>query len=122
MNKRLEGKVAIVTGADQTPDDTIGNGRATSQGYGINKEQLIKDRNSKIPLKRGIGSGWDTAYATLFFASGRRAPNADRHPGPMAIIGSIRRGRKSHPTVRGRGDAEYQSKRRDIRGGPGDFE
>ena len=30
MDKRLEGKVAIVTGAGQTPGDTIGNGRATS--------------------------------------------------------------------------------------------
>ena len=30
MDKRLEGKVAIVTGAGQTPGDTIGNGRAIS--------------------------------------------------------------------------------------------
>jgi NAD(P)-dependent dehydrogenase (short-subunit alcohol dehydrogenase family) len=30
MNKRLEGKVAIVTGAGQTPGETIGNGRAIS--------------------------------------------------------------------------------------------
>ncbi len=28
MDKRLQGKVAIVTGAGQTPGDTIGNGRA----------------------------------------------------------------------------------------------
>ena len=30
MAKRLEGKVAIVVGAGQTPGDTIGNGRATA--------------------------------------------------------------------------------------------
>ena len=30
MDKRLDGKVAIVTGAGQTPGDTIGNGRAIS--------------------------------------------------------------------------------------------
>lgn len=30
MSGRLEGKVAIVTGAGQTPGDTIGNGRATA--------------------------------------------------------------------------------------------
>ena len=30
MPGRLDGKVAIVTGAGQTPGDTIGNGRATA--------------------------------------------------------------------------------------------
>jgi len=30
MDKRLEGKIAIVTGAGQTPGGTIGNGRATA--------------------------------------------------------------------------------------------
>jgi NAD(P)-dependent dehydrogenase (short-subunit alcohol dehydrogenase family) len=30
MEKRLEGKIAIVTGAGQTPGDTIGNGKATA--------------------------------------------------------------------------------------------
>ncbi|MBI4083667.1 MAG: SDR family oxidoreductase [Candidatus Lambdaproteobacteria bacterium] len=30
MDKRLEGKIAIVVGAGQTPGDTIGNGRATA--------------------------------------------------------------------------------------------
>ena len=30
MSRRLEGKVAIVMGAGQTPGDTIGNGRATA--------------------------------------------------------------------------------------------
>ena len=30
MDKRLDGKIAIVTGAGQTPGDTIGNGKATA--------------------------------------------------------------------------------------------
>ena len=30
MDQRLKGKIAIVTGAGQTPGDTVGNGRATS--------------------------------------------------------------------------------------------
>ena len=33
MSGRLEGKVAIVVGAGQTPGDTIGNGRATALLY-----------------------------------------------------------------------------------------
>jgi len=36
---------------------------------GINKEDLIKERSSRIPLKGGMGTGWDTAYAALFLAS-----------------------------------------------------
>ena len=36
---------------------------------GIKKEDLIKERNSRVPLKGGMGSGWDTAYAALFLAS-----------------------------------------------------
>jgi hypothetical protein len=40
-----------------------------SRFTGVNKENLIKERSSRIPLKGGMGSGWDTAYAALFFAS-----------------------------------------------------
>lgn len=40
-----------------------------SRYRGINKEDLIKERSSRIPLKGGMGSGWDTAYAALFLAS-----------------------------------------------------
>lgn len=36
---------------------------------GIQKEDLIKARNRRVPLKGGMGSGWDTAYAALFLAS-----------------------------------------------------
>lgn len=37
--------------------------------YGINRDDLIKIRNGMIPLKGGMGTGWDTAYATLSLAS-----------------------------------------------------
>jgi NAD(P)-dependent dehydrogenase (short-subunit alcohol dehydrogenase family) len=40
-----------------------------SRYRGINKEDLFKERSSRIPLKGGMGSGWDTAYAALFLAS-----------------------------------------------------
>ncbi len=40
-----------------------------SRYRGISKEDLIKERESRIPLKGGMGSGWDTAYAALFLAS-----------------------------------------------------
>lgn len=40
-----------------------------SQFPGIDKEELIKRRDGMIPLKGGMGSGWDTAYAALFLAS-----------------------------------------------------
>ena len=36
---------------------------------GIKKEDLIQARNKQVPLKGGMGSGWDTAYAALFLAS-----------------------------------------------------
>ena len=36
---------------------------------GIKKEDLIKAPNSRVPLKGGIGFGWDMAYAALFLAS-----------------------------------------------------
>jgi NAD(P)-dependent dehydrogenase (short-subunit alcohol dehydrogenase family) len=40
-----------------------------SKSRGISKEQLIKERDNRVPLKGGMGTGWDTAYATLFLAS-----------------------------------------------------
>lgn len=40
-----------------------------SQFRGIDKEELIKGRDGMVPLKGGMGSGWDTAYAALFLAS-----------------------------------------------------
>src|SRR5687768_10372198 len=38
---RLEGKVAIVTGAGQTPGDTIGNGRATAITFAREGAQVV---------------------------------------------------------------------------------
>jgi NAD(P)-dependent dehydrogenase (short-subunit alcohol dehydrogenase family) len=40
-----------------------------SAGRGINKEELIKQRDNRVPLKGGMGSGWDIAYAALFLVS-----------------------------------------------------
>jgi NAD(P)-dependent dehydrogenase (short-subunit alcohol dehydrogenase family) len=40
-----------------------------SKSRGVQKEELIKARDSAVPLKGGMGSGWDTAYAALFLAS-----------------------------------------------------
>jgi NAD(P)-dependent dehydrogenase (short-subunit alcohol dehydrogenase family) len=56
---------AIMPGLMNTPMAIEG----ISQFRGISKEDLIKERNSRIPLKGGMGSGWDTAYAALFLAS-----------------------------------------------------
>jgi len=56
---------AIMPGLMNTPMAIEG----ISRFRGISKEDLIKARNSMIPLKGGMGSGWDTAYAALFLAS-----------------------------------------------------
>ncbi len=40
-----------------------------SRLLGIKKEDLIRERESRIPLAGGMGTGWDTAYAALFLAS-----------------------------------------------------
>jgi NAD(P)-dependent dehydrogenase (short-subunit alcohol dehydrogenase family) len=40
-----------------------------SRFRGISKEELIKSRDNMVPLKGGMGTGWDTAYAALFLAS-----------------------------------------------------
>jgi NAD(P)-dependent dehydrogenase (short-subunit alcohol dehydrogenase family) len=56
---------AVMPGLMNTPMAIEG----ISRHLGIDKSNLIKDRSSKIPLKGGMGSGWDTAYAVLFLAS-----------------------------------------------------
>ena len=56
---------AIMPGLMNTPMAIEG----ISQHRGVNKEDLIKARNSMVPLKGGMGSGWDTAHAALFLAS-----------------------------------------------------
>jgi len=40
-----------------------------SARLGISREELVEQRNSRVPLKGGMGDGWDTAYAALFLAS-----------------------------------------------------
>ena len=56
---------AIMPGLMNTPMAIEG----ISRFRGINKEDLIKARNGMVPLKGGMGTGWDTAYAALFLAS-----------------------------------------------------
>lgn len=56
---------AIMPGYLNTPMAIEGISRAR----GINKDELIKERNSMVPLKGGMGDAWDTAYAALFLAS-----------------------------------------------------
>jgi NAD(P)-dependent dehydrogenase (short-subunit alcohol dehydrogenase family) len=56
---------AIMPGLLNTPMAVEGISRA----LGITKDELIKQRNQAVPLKGGMGSAWDTAYAALFLAS-----------------------------------------------------
>ncbi|MFX1501530.1 MAG: SDR family NAD(P)-dependent oxidoreductase [Promethearchaeota archaeon] len=56
---------AIMPGLMNTPMAIEG----ISKARGISKEELIENRNSMVPLKGGMGDGWDTAYAALFLAS-----------------------------------------------------
>ena len=56
---------AIMPGLMNTPMAIESIARAR----GIDKEDLIKERDSKVPLKGGMGTCWDTAYAALFLAS-----------------------------------------------------
>jgi len=57
MTKRLDGKVAIVVGAGQTPGDTIGNGRATAILFareGASVLAVDRDGDSAIETVRRI--------------------------------------------------------------------
>jgi len=56
---------AIMPGLLNTPMAVEGISRALR----IDREELIKARNQAVPLKGGMGSAWDTAYAALFLAS-----------------------------------------------------
>ena len=40
-----------------------------SKARGIAKDELISQRDSRVPLGRKMGTAWDVAYAALFFAS-----------------------------------------------------
>lgn len=56
---------AIMPGLMNTPMAIEG----ISKHRGVSKDDLIKARNSMVPLKGGMGTGWDTAHAALFLAS-----------------------------------------------------
>ncbi|MCZ6628756.1 MAG: SDR family NAD(P)-dependent oxidoreductase [SAR324 cluster bacterium] len=40
-----------------------------SEARGIPREELIRQRDERVPLKGGMGSAWDIAHAALFMAS-----------------------------------------------------
>jgi len=74
MTRRLEGKVAIITGAGSVGPGW-GNGRGTAvearlakQRAGGDVEALLAQRRKRIPLAIE-GDGRDTANAALFLAS-----------------------------------------------------
>ena len=56
---------AIMPGLMNTPMAIEGFAGA----LGISKQNLIKMRDQAVPLKGGMGTAWDTAYAALFLAS-----------------------------------------------------
>ena len=56
---------AIVPGYMNTPFAIEG----ISKRRGIGKAELVSQRDQMVPLKGGMGNGWDTAYAALFLAS-----------------------------------------------------
>lgn len=56
---------AIMPGLLETPMAIEG----ISQALKIDKGDLIKVRDQSVPLKGGMGTAWDTAYAALFLGS-----------------------------------------------------
>ncbi|MCZ6728139.1 MAG: glucose 1-dehydrogenase [SAR324 cluster bacterium] len=56
---------AILPGLMETPMAIEGRVRA----YGMSREEVVRPRNERVPLKGGMGSGWDVAHAALFLAS-----------------------------------------------------
>lgn len=55
----------IMPGLMNTPMAIEGISRAMK----IDKQELIERRSKAVPLKGGMGDGWDTAYGALFLAS-----------------------------------------------------
>lgn len=56
---------AIMPGLMNTPMAIEG----ISKARGVPKEDLIRQRDSSVPLGRKMGTAWDVAYAALFLAS-----------------------------------------------------
>lgn len=56
---------AIMPGLMKTPMAIEG----ISANRGMDKEELIRQRDARVPLKGGMGSAWDVAYAALFLVS-----------------------------------------------------
>lgn len=56
---------AIMPGLMNTPMAIEG----LSKARGIAKEELIRERDSRVPLRGKMGTAWDVAYAALFLAS-----------------------------------------------------
>ncbi len=56
---------AIMPGLIDTPMAIEGWARAR----GMERERIIAERNARVPLKGGMGTAWDVAYAALFLAS-----------------------------------------------------
>jgi NAD(P)-dependent dehydrogenase (short-subunit alcohol dehydrogenase family) len=56
---------AIMPGLVETPMAI----ESISKRRGIPKEQLIQERNARVPLKAQMGTAWDVANAALFLAS-----------------------------------------------------
>lgn len=56
---------AILPGLMDTPMAIEGRISA----YGLTREEVSRPRNERVPLKGGMGSGWDVAHAAVFLAS-----------------------------------------------------
>jgi NAD(P)-dependent dehydrogenase (short-subunit alcohol dehydrogenase family) len=56
---------AIMPGLIETPMAIEG----MSQRLGVPKEDLIRERNARVPLGGKMGTAWDVAHAALFLAS-----------------------------------------------------
>jgi NAD(P)-dependent dehydrogenase (short-subunit alcohol dehydrogenase family) len=56
---------AVMPGLLNTPMAVEG----ISRGLRIDRQKLIEARNAAVPLKGGMGTAWDAAYAVLFLAS-----------------------------------------------------
>ena len=56
---------AILPGLMETPMAIEGRVEAYRQP----REEIVSERNARVPLKGGMGSGWDVAHAAVFLAS-----------------------------------------------------